>query len=120
MSAEWRGRQGPRHARRTKDRVLASCNLDSHQVYALGPAERCVRDFDCWREEEVKGPFSCAISTDGIGRGLGKSPLKLLDELENLQAAGAENPAQRFIERAIEEHPKDFDDNLTLAIIQND
>ena len=104
--------------RQANDRILAACNLDSQQVYALGPADRCVRDFDCWREEELNGPFLCALSTDGIGRGLGTSPLTLLDELESLQAAGVENPARRFIEHAIRQRPKDFDDNLTLAVIR--
>jgi hypothetical protein len=116
--ALWRDYRGPRDARRKMDRVMAACNLDSHQVRALGPADRCVRDFDCWREEPVQGHFLCALSTDGIGRGQGASPLALLDELENLQAAGAENPAQRFIEHAIRQRPKDFEDNLTLAAIR--
>ena len=110
--------RGPRNARQANDRILAACNLESQQVYALGPADRCVREFDCWHEEEVNGPFLCALSTDGIGRGLGTSPLTLLDELESLQAAGVENPARRFIEQAIQRRPKDFDDNLTLAVIR--
>ncbi len=116
--ALWRGYRGPRDGRQATDRILAACDLDSQQVYALGPAERCVREFDCWHEEELNGPFLCALSTDGIGRGLGTSPLTLLDELEGLQAAGEENPARRFIERAIQQRPKDFDDNLTLAVIR--
>jgi len=77
-----------------------------------------VRDFDCWREEQLDGPFLCALATDGIGRGLGTRPLALLDELEGLQAAGVENSARRFIEHAIRERPKDFDDNVTLAVLR--
>ncbi|MGA2254922.1 MAG: protein phosphatase 2C domain-containing protein [Thermoguttaceae bacterium] len=116
--ALWRGYRGPRDTSRVTDRVLATCDLDNQQVYALGPAERCVRDFDCWHEEKLNGPFLCAISTDGIGRGHGASPLALLDDLESLGAGDVENPAQRFIERAIQQCPKDFDDNLTLAVIR--
>ena len=116
--ALWRGYGGRQNSREARDRILAACDLDSHQVYALGPVERCPRDFDCWHEEEVDGPFLCALSTDGIGRGLGANPLTLLDELEKLSAAGAENPAQRFIAQAIERRPKDFDDNLTLVVIR--
>jgi hypothetical protein len=112
----WRGYAGP--PGRTTDRILAACDLDSQQVYALGPAERCVRDFDCWQEEQLHGPFLCTVSTDGIGRGLGARPLTLLDELESLRAAGMENPAQRFIENAIRQRPRDFNDNLTLAVIR--
>lgn len=115
--ALWRGCDRS-DSRQSTDRILAACNLDSHQVHALGPVDRCVREFDCWHEEKLNGPFLCALSTDGIGRGLGTRPLKLLDELESLHAAGAENPAQRFIENAIQQRPKDFDDNLTLAIIR--
>jgi hypothetical protein len=116
--ALWRDYRGLRDSRQSTDRVLAACDLDSQQVYALGPAERGVQEFDCWHEEELDGPFLCALSTDGIGRGQGASPSALLDELESLQAAGAENPAQRFIERAIQQRPKDFEDNLTLAVIK--
>ena len=116
--ALWRGYDGPRDARQAKDRILAACDLDTQQVCALGPADRCVREFDCWREEELNGPFLCALATDGIGRGLGANPLALLDELENLQTAGAENPARRFIEQAIRQRPRDFNDNLTLAVIR--
>ena len=58
--------------------------------------------------------------TDGVGRGIGKSPMGLLDELEGYEAAGAENGAREFIARAIQERPKDFDDNLTLAVIRGE
>jgi hypothetical protein len=112
--ALWRCHEGPRGA----DRVLAACNLDSQQVHALGPAERHIGDFDCWREETIDGPFLCALFTDGVGRGIGKSPLTLLDSLDGSQAAGKENAARRFIENAIRERPKEFDDNVTLAVIR--
>jgi hypothetical protein len=116
--ALWRSYRGARDAPQATDRVLAACDLHSQQVYALGPAERCARNFDFWHEEEANGPFLCALSTDGVGRGQGNSPSALLDELEELQAAGVANSAQRFIERAIQQCPKDFEDNLTLAVIR--
>ena len=116
--AVWRSYRATPPGQRATDRVLAACDLDSQQVCALGPADRCVREFDCWHEEELNGPFLCALHTDGVGRGLGGNPLALLDELEELQAAGVENPARRFIEQAIAERPQDFDDNLTLAVIR--
>jgi hypothetical protein len=115
--AFWRGYNGPPNARQATDRVLAACDLATQQVCALGPADRRTQEFDCWHEERVNGPFQCALMTDGIGRGLGGEPLALLDELDALQAAGVENPARRFIEQAIQ-RPKDFDDNLTLAILR--
>jgi hypothetical protein len=102
------------------DQVLAQCDLHQHQVCALGPADRNVREFDCWHEEELNGPFLCALHTDGIGRGLGTDPLALLDHLEELQTADAENPARRFIDRAIQQCPQAFNDNLTLAVLRGE
>jgi serine/threonine protein phosphatase PrpC len=116
--AAWRADHGPPDARHSVDRVLAACDLESHQVCALGPADRCVRDFDCWHAEQLDGPFLGALYTDGIGRGQGPGPRALLDELERLEGAKAENPAQRFIEQAVDRRPKDFDDNLTLAVLR--
>jgi hypothetical protein len=107
-----------RDYRAAADRVLAQCDLNQHQVRALGPADRSVQEFDCWCEQNVNGPFLCALHTDGVGRGLGGSPLALLDQLEELQAAGGENAARQFIEQAIENHPREFEDNLTLAVIR--
>jgi len=73
-----------------------------------------VHDFDCWHEQELNGPFLCALHTDGIGRGMGDNPIALLDELEELQTAGDGNTSRQFIKRAIQARPQDFDDNLTL------
>jgi hypothetical protein len=114
----WRSYHTPPHGQRATDHVLAECDLDQHQVCALGPADRNVREFDCWHEEELKGPFLCALHTDGVGRGMGGNPMALLDEVEELQTAGVENTARRFIEQAVEERPRSFDDNLTLAVIR--
>jgi hypothetical protein len=118
--ALWRDRSAPLNAEQATDRVLAECDLDCHQVCALGPADRNVRAFDCWREEKLGGSFLCALHTDGIGRGVGGNPTTFLDELELLQAAGEENPPRRFIEQAVERRPQDFDDNLTLAVIRDE
>jgi hypothetical protein len=116
--AVWRDYRGPRDAPETFDRILAACDLSNQQVCALGPASRCVHDFDFWHEEQANGPFLCALSTDGIGRAQGANAKALLDNLERLHAAGVQNPAQSFIERAIQQRPKDFDDNLTLAFLR--
>jgi hypothetical protein len=116
--AVWRSYHAPPCGQPARDRALAQCDLDRHQVCALGPADRDVREFDCWHEEELNGPFLCALHTDGVGRGLGANPMALLDELEELQTAGVENTARRFIERAVEERPRSFNDNLTLAVIR--
>jgi hypothetical protein len=116
--ALWRSYQAPSQGQPVADQVLAQCDLNRHQVCALGPADQSVREFDCWHEQKLNGPFLCALHTDGVGRGLGSNPKALLDELEELQAAGVENAARRFIEQAVEERPRDFEDNLTLAVIR--
>jgi len=114
----WRAYHKSLLRRRSVDRVLAECDLSNHHVCALGPADRRVQEFDCWQEEKLNGPFLCALHTDGVGRGLGSTPLALLDELEKLQAGGAENTARQFIGQVIEQRPQDFADNLTLAVIR--
>jgi hypothetical protein len=102
------------------DCLLAQCDLDQHQVRALGPCEPGVHEFDCWHEQPLHGPFLCALHTDGIGRGLGHNPIGLLDDLVELQKEKPENAARRFIDRAVEERPRSFDDNLTLAVIEGE
>jgi serine/threonine protein phosphatase PrpC len=109
-----------RSERRQSDRVLAACNLESQQVHALGPADPFVHEFDHWRQERCAGPFVCALMTDGIGRGIGANSLRLLDDLEAYDAAGSVNSAREFIARSVRERPKDFDDNLTLAIVRRE
>jgi hypothetical protein len=114
----WRSYCATDRGQRPDDRVLAQCDLDRHQVCALGPADRSVRQFDCWHEEELHGPFLCALHTDGVGRGVGRNQSALLDELEELESMGEENTARQFIQRAVEGRPQAFDDNLTLAVIR--
>ena len=115
----WRGYGARANGQPTEDRVLAQCDLDRHTVSAIGPADRNVREFDCWREEEAAGPFLCAVHTDGVGRGLGRNPAALLDELEKIGSQGAENTSRLFIRRAVEQRPRSFDNNLTLAVIRS-
>jgi hypothetical protein len=114
----WRSYHATALGPRTQDRVLAQCDLDRHQVCALGPADRGVREFDCWHEEELGGPFLCAFYTDGVGRGLGAAATALLDEVEEMESRGVENPAREYIEQAVERRPRSFSDNLTLAVIR--
>jgi hypothetical protein len=114
----WRSYRAPGDGQPPADCVLAECDLDRHTVCALGPADRNVREFDCWHEQEIGGPFLCALHTDGVGRGLGRNPAALLDELEKLESRGEENTSRLFIERAVQERPRSFDDNLTLAVIR--
>ncbi len=116
--ALWRDYRGPGRIRTAADRVLAACDLENQQVFAVGPADREAYEFDCWHEESLNGPFLCALSTDGIGRSQGAIPATLLDELEAISASGVENPARQFIDQAIRDRSEDFDDNLTLAVVR--
>jgi hypothetical protein len=116
----WRSYRRAGDGERADDCVLAQCDLDRHQVRALGPADRNVGKFDCWREQELDGPFLCALHTDGVGRGLGSEPTALLDDLERSRPEETENAAREFIDRAVEERPRSFDDNLTLAVIEGE
>jgi hypothetical protein len=116
----WRSYRATADEPPPQDRVLAQCDLDQHQVRALGPADRQVPNFDCWHEQELNGPFLCALHTDGVGRGMGDNPIALLGELEELQATGDGNTSRQFIERAVQSRPRNFDDNLTLAVIRGE
>lgn len=107
----------PNSPDRRVDHILAECDLTNQQVNALGPANRSVTDFDCWREQPLHLPFMCVLYTDGIGRGLKNCPESMLNELEDLRAAGAGNPAREYIRNVIQESPDAFADNLTLAVI---
>jgi hypothetical protein len=118
--AVWRSYRSSAGSPRADDRLLAKCDPDEHHVAALGPADRTVHQFDCWREEKLDGPFLGALHTDGVGRGLGDSPLALLDRLDELQTENEENVARRFIDLAIDEQPEQFEDNLTLAVIRSE
>ncbi|MCY2986682.1 MAG: protein phosphatase 2C domain-containing protein [Planctomycetota bacterium] len=103
---------------RPRDRVIAECDLAEQQVFALGPAERQVSQFDQWEEIRLPERFLAAFYTDGIGRGIGKHASTLLDDLEARVSSAEVNHAQAYIAQAIARQPRDFEDNLTLAVIR--
>ena len=106
-------------ARSEKDQILAACDLQTQQVQAIGPLNRSGHEFDCWFEGSLCQQFLTAIHTDGLGRGLGDHPLALLEQLDALQLRRkAKKEARRYLDRALAERPKDFDDNLTLAVVR--
>ena len=60
------------------------------------------------------------LHTDGVGRGLGRNPSGAARRTgKNWIAEGAENTSRLFIGRAVEQRPRSFDDNLTLAVIRS-
>ena len=116
----WRSYRARADGQPTEDRVLAQCDLDRHTVSAIGPADRNVREFDCWREEEAAGPFLCAAAHRRRGTRAGPQPGGAARRTgKNWNPQGAENASRLFIRRAVEQRPRSFDDNLTLAVIRS-
>ncbi len=113
--ALWRDYATTGSGRERTDRILAQCDPETQQVQALGPNTPRFVAWDRWVRVPITGPFLCALFTDGIGRGLGDAPSRLLDDLERSHRGEADNPPRQFILRAIAERPADFQDNLTLA-----
>jgi len=119
----WRryGADGPEG--KPLDEVLASCDLTTQEVHAVGPGTR-VRlgtafDLCVGMSVEDGQPFLAALHTDGVGRGLGAAPALLLDELDLAkQQQPDENEAQLYVRRVIHERPKDFADNLSLVVVR--
>jgi serine/threonine protein phosphatase PrpC len=107
-------------SRPTSDHVLAQCDLETEQVHALGPASRCLQDFDCWIEHAAKPPFLWVLHTDGLGRGLANEFDAMLDDLGSRCVAETQNLARHYIEEVMAQRPADFADNLTLAVIRAD
>ncbi len=96
------------------DEILATCDLSTNLVQPLGPGY--VGPLQEWIERPAQAPFRCALTTDGIVRGLGEKPFDLLDDVEK---RCEENPARTYIENAIAQRPGDFADNLTLILLEN-
>ena len=99
--------------------IAANCDLATQDVNALGPAARNPVQFDSFFEKEFRPPFLTAIFTDGIGRGLGNNPLRLLDELERQPTTDDLNKAKCYIDNCIANAPVAHDDNLTLVEIES-
>jgi serine/threonine protein phosphatase PrpC len=98
--------------------VEAQCDLATQEVHALGPAVEQPVVLDRYVDREMTRPFTCALFTDGVGRGIGASHALLLDELSSPESESADNPAERFIQRAIAGGGVEFSDNLTLAVLR--
>ncbi len=114
----WREYRGPASNPSPQDRVIAECDLEQQQVFALGPGERQVSRFDHWEEIPLPQRFLAAIYTDGIARGIRNCASVLLDGLEEMDSSAETNHARTFVEQAIARQPRDFEDNLTLAVIR--
>ncbi len=99
------------------DQVVARCNLETSLVNAIGPQQRTIRQFDSWFETSTGTQTLFAAYTDGIARGLGLEPLVLLDRLEQLREHGSEHPSRCYTRQAMEQHPDEHDDNLSLCVL---
>jgi hypothetical protein len=102
------------------DEVLAEADLATNEVHVLGPRSPEPALFDLWVERPWSGSLTCAIYSDGVGRGIQKASVALLNRLTELQAQGCANPSREFIRQAAEARDPAFDDNLTLAFLRRD
>ena len=66
-----------------EDRVVAQCDLARHEVRALGPADRTVREFDCWHEEKLERPLPCAAPYGRRGAWHRRQPQSDVDDWKN-------------------------------------
>ena len=94
---------------------MALPDLATQEVNALDPGDTGPIPFDHFFEQTLQRPYQAVFYTDGIGRGVGASPAKLLAALNTPELLTAPNPARTFITEAIQRAPQEFDDNLTLA-----
>jgi len=99
------------------DRILAHCDLETSLVNAIGPHQTTIRQFDSWFETAITAQMLVAACTDGIARGLGAEPLAILDCLEAVFEDSFQHPAKLYTRQAIDQHPAEHDDNLTLGVL---
>jgi hypothetical protein len=99
------------------DEVLAQVDPTTNEVNALGPNAPPSDHMDVWRERSWVGQCLCALYSDGIGRGLQRAGMTLLDSGTYARASDGVNQAQDFIRRIVESRNPAFDDNLTLAFL---
>jgi hypothetical protein len=99
------------------DQVAAHCDLEANRVNAIGPHQTTIRQFDGWFETAMRTQTIFAAYTDGIARGLGAEPLVLLDRIGDVSASGFEHPSHCYTRQAIDQRPKEHDDNLTLGVL---
>lgn len=103
-----------------RDKVLAEADLNTDEVHALGPCSPQPQTLDLWLAEPWDGARICALYTDGLGRGMQKADISLLNWVAELRAQGRENPAEQIIREVVRNGHPAFDDNLTLAILSKD
>lgn len=102
----------------TEATVLARCDPTTNEVLALGPGRSgCCRDF-LWQELFLQPGqrFLFAAYSDGVCRGLQRRGQTLTPDL--LPLVDGMNEAKCYLQQAIQEHPKEFDDNLSLAVVR--
>ena len=99
-------------------RIVALPDLATQEVNALGPGDAGPIPFDHFFDQRLERPYQAAFYTDGVGRGAGGAPVKLMEALDASALVAGGNPARAFITDAIQRDPRGFDDNLTLAILR--
>ncbi len=102
-----------------EEAILAACDLETENVYALGSLRDDLPDWDAWTQKTPRSAFQVALFTDGIGRGLGADPTSLWREVGRAGGPDGRNRAAEFLDRACRDRPLDYADNLTLALISS-
>lgn len=102
------------------DELLGEADLGSDEVNALGPREPEPESLDVWKERPWHGIGLCALYTDGIGRGMQRGGLRLLDLITQLRRGKPDNAAELLIRNVVDMGRPGFDDNLTLAVLARD
>ena len=115
--AVWRSYQRRGGGRRPRTASWHSAiSIGTRSRPSVRPTGTCGRSTVGTRKR--RRPVPLRLHTDGVGRGLGRNPAALLDKLEEIESLGPKNASRLFIEKAIHARPRDFDDNLTLAVIR--
>lgn len=97
--------------------VETKCSMTTEQVHALKPFPQASISLDIYWEKELSRPFFCALCTDGIARGFGLDLEALLRQFIPRANGATGNSAEDFLNRMVYERPREFDDNLTLAVL---
>jgi hypothetical protein len=68
----------------------------------------------------LKVPFSLAVFTDGVARGVGGDVSEIFELADAAIEVRETNPAQRALEFFQDNRPTEFEDNLTLGLVYFD
>jgi hypothetical protein len=101
-------------------RIVAGSDFETCGVHAIGPNNRQVAEPDVWNTMDVTMPFSLAVFTDGVGRGVAADASEIFAHADATIEDGEMNPARHVLDVLQQNRPKEFEDNLTLGLMYFD